>query len=81
MPKAAHKVVVIGHRNPPLGTEVDDVVGTFDDVHIVFDDDERMAAQDEASKAASRRLMSWKCSPVVGSSKMKMVGSVFSMPR
>lgn len=28
--------------------EVDDVVGTFDDVHIVFDDDERMAAQDES---------------------------------
>ena len=27
-----------------LRAEVDDVVGTFDDVHIVFDDDERMAA-------------------------------------
>ena len=62
-------------------TEVDDVVGTFYDIHVVFDDDERVAAQDEASKAANRRLMSWKCSPVVGSSKMKMVGSTFSIPR
>lgn len=28
-------------------TEVDDVVGTFYDIHVVFDDDERVAAQDE----------------------------------
>ena len=34
-----------------------------------------------ASKASSSFLMSWKCSPVVGSSKMNMVGSAFSWLR
>ena len=30
-----------------LGAEVDDVVGTFDDFHIVFDDEDGMASVNE----------------------------------
>ena len=30
-----------------LGPKVDDVIGAFDDVHVVLDDDDRMSLGDE----------------------------------
>ena len=40
----------------PFGTEVDEMVGTLDDVEIVLHDDDRMAAADEAVEGAEQLL-------------------------
>src|SRR5437868_13029912 len=37
-----------------FGAEIDDVVGGFDDVQVVFDDDERAAGFDEGDRKSTR---------------------------
>ena len=63
---------------PTFGAEIYQIVGTFDHIHVMFDNDNRMTFIDQALKAFSNVLISWKCRPVVGSSKTKSVGSCFS---
>ena len=60
-----------------FGAEVDDVVGTLDDVHVVFDDDEGVATGNQGIEGIEEfldvvEMQAW--SPVVGSSKMNIVG-------
>jgi hypothetical protein len=56
-----------------FGTEVNDPVRRADDVEIVLDDDDRMAALDELVNASSNVAMSSECRPVVGSSNRNRV--------
>ena len=48
----------------PLGSQVEDPVGTLDDIQMVLNNEHRVAAFHQLRS----RLMSAKCSPVVGSS-------------
>ena len=60
-----------------FGTEVDDPVGGLDHVEVVLDHDDRVAVVDAAGAAPSSSCsMSWKCRPVVGSSRMYSVRPV-----
>ena len=55
-----------------FGAEVDDVVGGFDELDVVLDDDDGVAAVDEIAERLDelgRRRCEWR--PVVGSSKRK----------
>lgn len=39
-----------------LGPKVDDVIGAFDDVHVVLDDDDRMSLGDEGVESLQEGL-------------------------
>ena len=41
----------IATRSTTLGTEVDDIVGHLDDIHVMFDDDDGVAALDKRIEA------------------------------
>ena len=62
-----------------LRTQVDNVVGTFDDIKIMFDDDQGMATFKQSIESNESMSCMWR--PVVGSSNMKIVGSTFSCPK
>ena len=62
------------------GPEVDDPVGAFDDVQVVLDDDHGVARVDQPISTTSSLLMSSKCRPVVGSSRMYSVRPVCAWP-
>ena len=53
-----------------LRAHVDDPVGRLNHVHVMFDHQDGIAAVDQFLKNFNRCLMSWKCRPVVGSSKI-----------
>ena len=40
-----------------FGTQVDDVVGTFDDVHVVLDDEDGVSAADEGVEGIEQFLV------------------------
>jgi hypothetical protein len=58
---------------PPIAAlraQVDDPVGGLDHVQVVLDDDHGVAVVAQRCSTASSCSMSWKCRPVVGSSRM-----------
>ena len=58
--------------------EVNHIIGTFDNIHIMFDDDNAVSPSDECVEGIQQFADVVKCSPVVGSSKINRVGSAFS---
>jgi len=70
----------LGHDLPAalaaFGAEIDDVVGGFDDVELVLDDDERVARVAQFEEDCNSCSMSAKWSPLVGSSMMYIVRPV-----
>ena len=55
--------------------EVNHIIGTFDNISMIT---MLCPRRIKASKASRSLRMSWKCKPVVGSSKINRVGSAFS---
>ncbi len=53
-----------------FGAEVDQPIGGLDDVEVVLDHDDGITAVYQAGKDFEQPLVSSKCSPVVGSSRM-----------
>ena len=53
-----------------FGAKVDDVIGNLDDVEVMLDQQDGMTGIDNPVQRFQQTLMSARCSPVVGSSRM-----------
>ena len=74
--RAVPAASIMPPSEPLFGSHVDQVVGAFHHVEVVFDHHHGVAFVDGRLNTPSRHLMSSKCSPVVGSSSRNSVRPV-----